>query len=61
MVYVDDNLETALRTFKRMTAPVMLELKRHAFYTSPSERRRRKVRKAIRRRQLKEQKHADPN
>jgi len=59
MVTVDGNLEAALRTFKSMTASVMFELKRHAFYTSPSDRRRRKVRKAIRRRQLKEQKHAN--
>lgn len=58
MVYVDGDLEAALRVFKRMTAPIMSsELKRHAFYTSPSERRRKKIKAAIRKRKTKELKH----
>jgi len=57
MVYVDGNLEAALRSFKRITVSVMLELKRHACFKSRRERRRAMVRRAIRRqRRKKEQK-----
>jgi ribosomal protein S21 len=58
MVYVDGNLEAALRSFKRITTSVMLELKRHACYKSPNERRRAMVRRAIRRQQRKKEQHA---
>lgn len=52
-VVVDDRgIESALRTFKRaiLKEGLLKELKRHAYFEKPGDRRRRKIRESIRRR-----------
>lgn len=51
-VIVDDRgIESALRTFKRLILKegLLKELKRHAFFEKPGDRKRRKIRESIRR------------
>ena len=52
-VVVDDRgIEAALRVFKRLTLKegLLKDIKRHAHFEKPGDRRRRKTREAIRRR-----------
>lgn len=52
-VYVDDRgVEAAMRVFKRLILKegLLKDLKRHAHYEKPGDRKRRKTREAIRRR-----------
>ncbi|OFV87218.1 MAG: 30S ribosomal protein S21 [Acidobacteria bacterium RBG_16_68_9] len=52
-VVVDDRgVEAALRVFKRLILKegLLKELKRHAYFEKPGDRKRRKTREAIRRR-----------
>jgi small subunit ribosomal protein S21 len=51
-VVVDDRgIESALRTFKRliMKEGLLKELKRHAYFEKPGDRKRRKIRESVRR------------
>ena len=51
-VVVDDRgIESALRTFKRLILKegLLKELKRHAYFEKPGDRKRRKIRESIRR------------
>lgn len=47
----NESIEQLLRRFKKMCEKEGLnkEIKRHSYYEKPSERRRRRIRKAIRR------------
>ena len=51
-VVVDDRgIESALRTFKRLILKegLLKELKRHAYFEKPGDRKRRKIRESVRR------------
>src|SRR5438309_548205 len=52
-VFVDDRgIEAALRVFKRLVIKegLLKDIKRHAYFEKPGDRKRRKTREAIRRR-----------
>jgi len=44
---VRNNFEEALRIFRRACSPILSEVKDRAFYLSPSEKRRKKNRRAM--------------
>lgn len=66
-VYVDDRgVEAAMRVFKRLILKegLLKDLKRHAHYEKPGDRKRRKTREAIRRRRrqaLRSRRFGEPN